>query len=115
MNTNVNKGILAMRAANERRKQTGVSIKRDEPTGGAPRKQAKAKALPARTWRVTLAVEHEGVKQAWACPDVSAPTIKRAVKAARQAWMQLHKGEGAVIAVAGVFDKDLAALPARPV
>lgn len=124
MDKGVNVGLLAMRAANARRaaermlltatgnpQAGGGSTPKREPKAAKP----KAKAMPARTWRVTLAVEHEGVRQAWACPDLSAPTIKRAIKAARQAWVQLHKGEGAVVAVAGVFDKDLATLPARPV
>lgn len=122
MDTNVNAGLLAMRAANarraEERKLKGLSVKADAPSGGSPRKAAAVSTktkLPNRVWRVTLAVEHEGVKQAWACPDVNAPTIKRAVKQARGMWRDLHKGEGEITAVAGVFDRDLSALPARPV
>lgn len=117
MDKSVNAGLLAMRAANarraEERKARGLQAKAEVPEGGAPRKAKStkaAKALPARVWRVTFVVEHEGTQKRWTAPDVSAPTIKRAVKGARQQARTLH-ADRPVLAVADVQDRDFAALP----
>lgn len=118
-NKGVNAGILAMRAALERKRAlmaTGNPAAGDEGTGGGERKakpkaakarSTKAAPLPQRAWLVTFVVEHEGKRGAWTCPQVMAPTIKRAVKGARQQARTLHP-EYELGAVAGVLDRDLA-------
>lgn len=64
--------------------------------------------LPMRVWLVTLAIEHEGKRAAWTC-TASAPTVKRAVREARSLRRSSGK-PGAVVAVAGIVDRDFASL-----
>lgn len=120
-NKGVNAGLLAMRAANARRaevrKAGGLQATADKPTGGAPRKPkalATAAKLPQRVWRVEFVVEGDGEQAGkqvlWTAPDVSAPTIKRAIKGARQQARTLYP-DRPIHAVAGVQDRDFAALP----
>lgn len=114
-NKGVNAGLLAMRAANARRaevrKAGGLQATADKPTGGAPRKaKAPATRMPQRVWAVSFVVDDAGKQALWTAPDVSAPTIKRAIKGARQQARTLH-ADRPVLAVASVQDRDFAALP----
>lgn len=77
--------------------------------GGKRKAKAGASSLPARTFRVTLALVHEGVRTCWSV-DATAPTLKRAIKQAR-AMRRATKRPGTVEAVAGVVDVALTGLP----
>lgn len=76
-----------------------------------PKVDAPTAPMPGRVWIVTFAVEHEGKSGQTSVGGVSAPTIKRAVKAARATLRSVHP-EWAIVAVAGVLDRDLAKLAA---
>lgn len=124
----VNAGLLAMRAANAKRKQEreareagmtpearaaleGERVKRKS-AGKRKREErkqvhAKASISVERTWRVTLgfAIDVAGKFAEVHHADVKAPTVKRAVKLARAALRKHGSGDVLMIVRSDMLDE----------